>query len=54
MMVKLENILGISLSKNDIQPRISKRITTKTLRFGLVSDDEKPSPDFNKNATMGN
>lgn len=40
MMVKLENILGIIFSKNDIHPRISKRITKKSRQFGFVSDDE--------------
>ena len=56
MVVKLKNISGIRFSKNNIHPRISKRITTKTRQFGLehVSDDEKRSPDFNKYATHGN
>lgn len=54
MMVKLKNILGISFSRNDIQQRISKTITTNTRQFGLLSDDEKTSPDFNKYATHGN
>lgn len=56
MVVKLKNILGIRFSKNDIQQKFSKRITTKTRQFGLelVSDDEKTSPDFNKYATHGN
>jgi hypothetical protein len=40
MMVKLENILGISFSKNDIHPRISKRITKKTRQFGFVSKND--------------
>ncbi len=54
MMIKLENILGISFSKNDIHQGIYKRTKTKTRQFGFVSDDEKTSPDFNNNATDGN
>ncbi len=40
MMVKLKNILGIRFSKNDFHKRISKRITTKTACFRLVSENE--------------
>ena len=40
MMVKFENILGISFSKNDIHPRISKRTKTKTQQFEFVSKNE--------------
>ena len=54
MVVKLKNILGIRFSKNDIQQRISKRITTKTHQFGLelVSDDEKKCRRVVKFTTM--
>jgi len=54
MMVKLKNILGISFSRNDIQQRISKTITTNTRQFGLelVSDDEKKCRRVVKFITM--